>query len=200
MEITLPDGTVAVLQRGSSLSYSPTFNELDRRIQLYGQAFFEVHQDKDRPFFVANAATELRVTGTAFNLRVEDEELEVEVSEGSVELTKNNEVMAVFANKCGVSKQGKALQLMDAPNLNRHAWRTGKMVFEESALAEVLEAMRTNFGFTVSGAENCNYPVSGSFKTDNPVAILESIAMLGGGELEKSGAAEKTFRLTGLCQ
>jgi len=200
MEISLPDGTVAILQSGATLSHDPSFNEVDRRIQLDGQAFFQVHKDKSRPFFVANTATELRVTGTAFNLRVEEEELEVEVSEGSVELTKKNEKVAVTANKCGLSKKGESLQLMDAPNLNRHAWRTGKMVFEDASLAEVLEAMRTNFGLTVNVVKDCNFPVSGSFSTDNPVAILETIAKLGGGELDKTGSADQIFHLKGICQ
>lgn len=200
MEISLADGTVAVLQRGATLSHDPAYNAVDRRIQLDGQAFFQVQKDKSRPFFVANTATELRVTGTAFNLRVEGEELEVEVSEGSVELTKENEKLAVIANQCGLSKKGETLQLMEAPNLNRHAWRTGKMVFEDASLAEVLEAMRTNFGFSVNGVKGCDFPVSGSFSTDNPVAILETIAKLGGGELETSDSSDQTFRLTGLCR
>lgn len=200
MEISLPDGTVAILQSGATLSHDPAFNEVDRRIQLDGQAFFQVHKDKSRPFFVGNTGTELRVTGTAFNLRVEDEELEVEVSEGSVELTKEDEKLAVTANKCGLSKKGKTLQLMDAPNLNRHAWRTGRMVFEDASLAEVLETMRTNFGFSVKGAKDCSFPVSASFLTDDPVAILETIAKLGGGELDKSRAADQVFHLKGICQ
>ncbi|WP_273444963.1 FecR family protein [Neolewinella agarilytica] len=200
MEVKLADGTVAVLQSGTTLSHDPAYNEVDRRIQLDGQAFLQVQKDKSRPFFVASTATELRVTGTAFNLRIAGEELEVEVSEGSVELTRENEKLAVTANQCGLSRKGKTLQLMEAPNLNRHAWRTGKMVFEDASLAEVLEAMRTNFGFSVKGNKGCDFPVSGSFSTDNPVAILETIAKLGGGELETSGSSGQAFRLMGICQ
>jgi len=201
LEITLPDGTVAILQQGGRLSHAAYFNEQERRIELSGQAFFQVKEDSKRPFYVAGGETELRVTGTAFNLRIDDEELEVEVSEGSVELSRKTEKIAVTARKCGLSRRGKSLQLMDAPNLNRHAWRTGTLAFKDASLATVLETMRTNFGLSVAGNEDCDYPVSGNFKTDDPVAILQSVALLGGGALEEiAGGGTLKYRMSGICE
>lgn len=196
----LPDGTRATLQQGTELAYAEDFNEFDRTVRLSGQAFFEVRKDKSRPFLVSNGNTELRVTGTAFNLRVEKDELEVEVSEGSVELKHNDEVTPVKANKCGTAIAGKPCQLMDAPHLNRHGWRTGKLYFQKTKLSVVLETLRTNFGFEISFPAGCGYSVSGTYSTDDPVAILQAVARLGGGAVELVEGKTNAYRFVGVCK
>jgi len=199
LEVQLPDGTEVVLQGGASLSYANDFNERERRVALEGQAFFIVHKDASRPFVVGNTETELRVTGTEFNLRVEGGELEVEVSEGSVELLNEDQVLAVKAKQRGVAKSGRPSLLIPAPHLNRHAWRTGKLYFQDAELAVVLEALRTNFGMITSVEGRCSYVVSGTYSTKDPVAILRNVARLGGGEIAAVPDQVNTFQLVGVC-
>lgn len=199
LEVQLPDGTEVTLQGGSSLSYANDFNDKERRVSLDGQAFFIVHKDASRPFLVGNTETELRVTGTEFNLRVEGGELEVEVSEGSVELRKEDQVLAVKAKQRGVAKSGKPSFLIPAPHLNRHAWRTGKLYFQDAELAVVLEALRTNFGIVTSVEGRCSYVVSGTYSAEDPLAILRNVARLGGGEIASVPDKVNTFQLVGAC-
>jgi len=159
MAISLPDGTEVLLQQGAELSYGADYNETDRLIDLEGQAYFEVAKNADRPFLVNTSETELRVTGTAFNLRVEGEELEVEVSEGSIELHRKGEVVPVKANQCGLALPGKTSVVKTAKDLNRHAWRTGILRFQSVSLAEVLEIISNNYGFSVSATDGCDFKV-----------------------------------------
>lgn len=200
LEVNLPDGTKVMLQQGAEVTFASDFNETERRVSLRGQGFFVVHKDADRPFLVGNGETELRVTGTEFNLRVNDKELEVEVSEGSVELSTHKETIAVKANECGLSKPGKSLTLMEAPHLNRHAWRTGKLYFQDAELPVVLEVLRTNFGMAITVPEGCSYPVSGTFSAENPQAILRNVALLGGGSVEEMAGRTNVFQLIGVCR
>lgn len=200
LEVALPDGTAVVLQQGARLTHTADFNETERRITLEGQGFFVVHKDKTRPFLVGNQSADLRVTGTEFNLRIEGEELEVEVSEGSVELSAAGEKMPVKANECGLVKSNKSLTLMEAPHLNRHAWRTGKLYFQDAELPVVLEALRTNFGLEVEAPANCNYAVSGTFSAEDPPAILENVALLGGLTVENKQGEANGLLLVGVCR
>lgn len=186
LAVTLPDGTEVLLQQGAELSYDKAYNEEERLVTLVGQAFFEVHKDKQRPFLARAAGTVLRVTGTAFNLRIEGEELEVEVSEGSVDLHREGKVMAVGAKQCGRSVPGKQWELMEAENLNLHAWRTGKLTFQGTPLATVLETIGKNYGLKITYTPDCDFPISGAFAADGPLAVLRSIAELGGGNLVES--------------
>lgn len=67
---TIPDGTIITLHKGSSLTYSRTFNEKERRIRLSGEAFFEVTRDAQRPFVVEAGGAGVKVLGTSFLVSV----------------------------------------------------------------------------------------------------------------------------------
>lgn len=196
----LPDGTRVLLQQEAELTYGKSFNEFDRLIDLKGQAYFEVHKDADRPFLVNTSETELRVTGTAFNLRVNGDEMEVEVSEGAVQLSRKDQVLEVKARHCGLALPGKKCSLMDAANLNRHAWRTGTLRFQGALLPDVVKTIGNNYGYKIDLAGDCNFPVSGTFATDDPVGVLETLAALGGGQLVVHPGQAKSFALKGVCE
>jgi len=139
----------------------------------------------------------LRVTGTAFNLRVAEDELEVEVSEGTIELHREGEVTKVGAKQCGLALPGKPCSLMKAANLNRHAWRTGTLTFHATPLAVAIKTIANNYGLTVESPADCDFPVSGTFASDDPVAVLRTFAQLGGGEVKVD--SDKEFALVGIC-
>ncbi len=199
LPVLLPDGTEVLVQQGATLSYAADFNETERRINLAGQAFFAVAKDKTKPFLVANNTTELRVTGTAFNLRVADDELEVEVSEGSVELKKGQQVVPVKANQCGLSVADQPSKVTPAPYLNRHAWHTGKLYFQNADLQSVLETLRVNFGMVITLEDNCSFEISGTFMADNPASILENVVKLGGGTVADVPEKPNHYVVSGTC-
>ncbi|WP_052333976.1 FecR family protein [Neolewinella persica] len=185
MAVALPDGTKVLLQEGSTLSYPVDYNDTERHVDLSGQAFFEVHKDKDRPFLVNTSETELRVTGTAFNLRINGEEMEVEVSEGSVELHRQGHITPVKARQCGIAVPGKKCTRMEATNLNRHAWRTGTLTFDSMPLSLALKTISNNFGLEIKVPTTCDFPLTGNFDGKNPIAVLETIAAMDGGNLKQ---------------
>lgn len=198
----LPDGSTITLQQGSEVIYEPkNFNLVDRRITLVGQAYFEVHSDRDRPFLVDNGDTELRVTGTAFNLRSEGGLLEVEVSEGAVLLSKGDTKIRIAAKESGLSEPGQPLVHKAAPNLNSHAWRTGELKFERTPITEVISFFKTNWGIRCSWADGavCNYSVSGNYHDADAASVLADVAKLGGLSVVADEHDPKHFILTGRC-
>ncbi|SHM43930.1 FecR family protein [Chitinophaga jiangningensis] len=93
MKLQLPDGTSVWLNVGSKLTYSGNFKGDKREVQLSGEAFFDVAPDKDRPFVIHTSTIDLRVLGTAFNIRSYEEEKETEAAlvRGAVEVTLRND-------------------------------------------------------------------------------------------------------------
>ncbi|MBQ9558886.1 MAG: FecR domain-containing protein [Bacteroidaceae bacterium] len=66
----LPDGTTVMLEENSNLTYDPNnFYKGERRIRFNGVAYFNVTKDKEHPFFISSSDIDVRVTGTAFNLK-----------------------------------------------------------------------------------------------------------------------------------
>ncbi|HEX5554412.1 MAG TPA: FecR domain-containing protein [Chitinophagaceae bacterium] len=88
--LILPDGTKVWLNSGSKLSYNDFNSSPERRINLSGEAYFEVVHDSLRPFVVHTAAADIRDIGTTFLVRAYPNETKFEavLVEGSIEVTK----------------------------------------------------------------------------------------------------------------
>lgn len=82
---TLPDGSVIELNRGSQAE--ARFTDRERHIRLLsGEAYFTVASNPQRPFRVTAGAAVVEAIGTAFNVSLEPDSVEVLVTEGRVKL------------------------------------------------------------------------------------------------------------------
>jgi len=90
--VQLPDGTVAWLNADSKLIYDENFSGDYREVSLQGEAYFDVVKDKTRPFIIHTKTIDIKVLGTAFNVRAYETENNTETSlfRGSVEVTLHN--------------------------------------------------------------------------------------------------------------
>ncbi|SIN94702.1 FecR family protein [Chitinophaga niabensis] len=88
-KIQLPDGTEVWLNAGSELLYAADFNTSHRTVQLSGEAFFDVKKDAERPFIINTGKMNIRVLGTAFNVKAypEDKTSEASLIRGAIEVS-----------------------------------------------------------------------------------------------------------------
>lgn len=101
----LPDKSCVWLNSGSWLRYPTRFSEESRRVEIRGEAYFEVESDKKHPFYVNTpGGLSVRVTGTKFNVSAYDDErtIEVVLEEGrvNVENAAGNINMALRPGEC----------------------------------------------------------------------------------------------------
>lgn len=90
--LVLSDGTIVTLNSGTSFKYPLSFTGKNREVYLNGEAFFEVHKDREHPFIIHTNKMNVRVLGTAFNIKSYDNESRSETSliHGSIEVTLND--------------------------------------------------------------------------------------------------------------
>ncbi|WP_095194137.1 FecR family protein [Pseudomonas sp. Irchel 3A7] len=142
-KVTLKDGSHVELNLGSELTYS---NYKDRRqVTLEkGEAFFSVAHDTSHPFVVKAAEGKIRVTGTQFNVWMYEDQVKVNLIEGSV-LVSSNDDLPGDGLRLGPSMQAsyghgdfipRISQTYD--NDNSLAWRSGKLVLDNLALNDAL--------------------------------------------------------------
>jgi len=91
--LVLPDSSKVWLNSDSRLVYSASFNEAVREVTLEGEAFFEVAKNPARPFIVHTSGIDVKVLGTAFNVKSypKDPSIETTLIHGSIEVTNKNE-------------------------------------------------------------------------------------------------------------
>jgi ferric-dicitrate binding protein FerR (iron transport regulator) len=87
--IRLDDGTKVVLNADSKLVYPESFTGKNREVTLIGEAYFDVTKDAERPFIIHTEKMDVRVLGTAFNVKSypEDKFTEATLIHGKIEVT-----------------------------------------------------------------------------------------------------------------
>lgn len=84
--IVLPDNSKVALSPKSKISYGENF-ALNRKVEVAGEAYFQVTKDKQHPFQVFCNETTTTVLGTSFIVKgFEQKEVTVELFEGSVQM------------------------------------------------------------------------------------------------------------------
>jgi len=117
VRMTLPDGTVVTLNSGTTLSYPLSFGNKNREVYLNGEAFFDVHRDRQHPFIIHTKKMNVRVLGTVFNIKSYDNEPHSETSliKGSIEVTLNDRI----ADRIILKPREKLIVENDLPTQNK---------------------------------------------------------------------------------
>jgi transmembrane sensor len=91
-EISLTDGTKIWLNSGSKLTYNDYSGAETREVFLEGEAFFDVVENKNKPFIVRTTDICIRVLGTKFNVRSypDDNIIEATLVSGMIEIEEIN--------------------------------------------------------------------------------------------------------------
>lgn len=93
-KITLPDGTTVWINSGSRLVYdNNNFGVENREVTLVGEGFFDVSHDVAHPFIIHAGKVNIKVLGTAFDVKSypEDEVIETTLIRGSIEVIFRND-------------------------------------------------------------------------------------------------------------
>ncbi|WP_460114636.1 FecR family protein [Pseudomonas sp. H3_G03] len=140
-QVTLGDGSQVELNLGTQLVYSNYKDQ--RRVTLKkGEAFFKVSHDTAHPFIVHAGEGQVRVTGTQFNVWKYEDQVRVTLLEGSVQIS-SDKVHGSVPLTPGMQANfhhGDATPRVRtmSPNDTALAWRQGKLILDNLALADAL--------------------------------------------------------------
>ncbi|RFM32440.1 FecR family protein [Chitinophaga silvisoli] len=140
-QLRLPDGTDIWLNSESSIRYPIAFNGPDRKVEITGEAYFEVAADPEKPFLVSVAdKTTLTVLGTHFNVNAYDNEAAITTTllEGAIQVKK----VVLKPGQQALLDANDQLQLVQSPDMNKvMAWKNGLFDFEGATLQEVMRQL-----------------------------------------------------------
>ncbi len=177
--VTLEDGSTVQLNTDTALAVEFTAGE--RHIKLLkGEAWFDVASDSERPFTVDAGFGRVQVTGTRFNVQMDDDAAVVSLDEGNVDLYSDQDHNRPVTLSPG--QQARILRdgVGPAGSFDRSlvtAWQRGQLVFYDKPLAEVIANLnRHRTGrIVITDDELNNLRVSGVFSTRDPDAALDVI-------------------------
>ncbi len=139
----LPDGTAVWLNSDTRLSYSEQFNTKTRKVELIGEAYFEVRHDPSKPFIVDMGDIEVEVLGTKFdaiNYSFSETE-EVILRSGRVKVASSRLPEAIYMSPDDILSFNRSdghytLSSVDATNYCQ--WFSPRLTFDNAPLRDVL--------------------------------------------------------------
>lgn len=146
-ELLLPDGSSAVLNAGSTLSFNASDWEQHRQVVLEGEAFFKVA--KGSRFDVYTTVGSVTVLGTQFNVKSRNNFFEVICYEGKVQVESGDNTVKLFpGDKAGVVKGQwitKAMAIGEKPD-----WMLQESSFESAPFSEVLDEFERQYNVSIT--------------------------------------------------
>lgn len=142
-QIVLSDATLVWLNSESSISFNPLFDKNQRKVQLQGEAYFEVSKNPEKPFFVESDLSTVKVLGTAFNVSsYASAPHKVTLLHGSIALSaKENTMIMHPETQAEVNIQG--LMKISPANLEEvMGWKNGDFVFYDTDLNDLMDQLK----------------------------------------------------------
>lgn len=140
--VILPDGTKVWLNAASKLRFPIAFNGRERKVELSGEAYFEVFENKAKPFKVVCDYQEITVLGTHFNVNAYEDEsfIKTTLLEGKVRITKDSEHAVLTPGEQSVtSESSSSIKLLKDIDVQESiAWKNGLFVFEKESIYSIM--------------------------------------------------------------
>lgn len=148
--IILPDGSMVYLKGDSKLSYPSTFEDMERReVTLEGEGFFDIRHNPLKSFVVKTGSIETVVLGTAFNIRMGDNEddIVVTVKRGKVKVLDEakNTLGVLTQDQQIVYKKKESARVTQVANDHYLDWRDQDLIFENVTLSEAAHILEERF-------------------------------------------------------
>ncbi|MDR2037548.1 MAG: FecR domain-containing protein [Bacteroidales bacterium] len=180
-QYTLPDGTLVWLNSSSNLTYIDRYGNEERKVELNGEAYFEVVKNTEKPFIVSTGHSNVSVLGTSFNIRSYPDEINIVTTliEGSVHIDKgidNNGSILSPGQQLLLNKKSNHVSLHEVDVTLYTAWKDGRLIFQQTAIENVFSELERVFRIKIQ-IENQHLKdrkITGRFSIDNgPEAILD---------------------------
>jgi transmembrane sensor len=177
-QVQLPDGSTLDLNGRTRIEVR--FQKQQRSINLQqGEVMFSVAHDTARPFVVQAGAGTVTVTGTRFDVRRDFEQTRVAVESGTVRVQGHDGQQGAPVNLTAglgsrINGNGEVVPAYAVNTDDFTAWRSGKLVFNDAPLSEVVQEVSRyrDKPVTVAAGKAANLRLSSVFKADDTDALL----------------------------
>lgn len=127
-KVILPDGSKVWLNAETKLKFPVSFSATkERKVELLGEAYFEVAKDREHPFIVSSGGQQVRVLGTHFNISCYDDENTIKTTllEGIVKI---NETLLKPGQQAIL--RGTEVKVVPVDIEIAMAWKNGDFIFK----------------------------------------------------------------------
>lgn len=153
----LPDSSKVWLRGGSKLVYDACMAQAaERRVEVEGEAYFDVYPDSEKPFYVSLSNLDIQVTGTEFNCSTDyHDQIQVTLAEGHVNMiqTKDGQRSLLTSLTPGdhfdYNRREHTFRVQEVDVRKHIGWKDGYLLFDNDPMSDVVERISHWYGVQV---------------------------------------------------
>jgi len=190
-QLLLPDGTQVWLNAASSLKFPAAFSRDERRVELTGEAYFEVAKETSRPFRVVSGNQAIEVLGTHFNVNAyqDDNDIRTTLLEGSVKVSQTDASLSKILKpgQQAVVKENIVISTVDAKQAI--AWKNGYFIFSHENIKNIMQKISRWYDVDVSyeGAVTKEAFIGSMSRFENVSDVLDMLQSTGSVHFKTEG-------------
>ncbi len=199
--IRLQDGTRVMMNSDTRISYGSDFGGSAREVKLSGEAFFDVTHNASKPFVIHTGNINIKVLGTAFNVKSypQDSLVETSLIRGKIEITFNDRPNEKIILKPGEKLlvkttydlttdqnsykaephiQLNTINLLEDSLVAETAWIKNKIIFDNDNLEHIAKMLERKFDVVVEIADESikNDTYTGIYQDEDLSTILQHMS------------------------
>jgi len=184
-QLSLPDGSKVWLNSGSSIRFPTAFIGKERVIELKGEAYFDITENKKMPFIVrTNNSMDIKVLGTQFNVMAYDDEKSINTTllEGSVQILKESGTAFLEPGQAAILNKGTGkIKVAEADIDDAVAWKNGYFIFSNENIESIMRKVSRWYNIEVDYQGNLsNKDFVGTISRDKNISELLKMLELTG--------------------
>jgi len=141
-QLALPDGSRVWLNSGSSIRFPTAFIGKERVVELKGEAYFDITENKKMPFIVrTNNSMDIKVLGTQFNVMAYDDEKSINTTlvNGSVQILRESGTTFLEPGQAAILNKGSGKIKVTAADIEEAvAWKNGYFMFSNENIESIM--------------------------------------------------------------
>lgn len=183
-QVTLPDGTLLILNSCSQVRYPNQFRGDIRKVELEGEGYFRVASNEEMPFIVKTGRFDVRVLGTRFDVKSypTDEIVSVSVESGKVQVDLPEAMMRLTAKEQVLINTTSGEYNKKREEREVAAWIKGSLHFNSTPIRDVAKELERVYNCRITFAPDQKFDNSITGEHDNKSleAVLQSIQFISG--------------------
>ncbi|MEQ8552596.1 MAG: FecR domain-containing protein [Cyclobacteriaceae bacterium] len=178
----LPDGSKVILNADSKISYPEDFGVSQRKVNLTGEAYFDIRHDKDRPFIVNVGNISTKVLGTTFNIKAySSDQVQIALESGMIQVKD-------FNTGIDLKLEPGELILIDSARVHPvqkfdhkevFGWQNAYLCFTKTSFKEAIESLERWYGVDFEIREDLeldSWKFHGKFHNKSLTYVLHTLS------------------------
>lgn len=176
-QLVLSDGSKLWLNSGSTLRFPAVFASNERKVELSGEAFFDVAKAANYPFIVKTSKSEITVLGTSFNISSYDDDLweQTTLVSGIVTVNvKNSAYQLTPGNQLNLNCFDLSAEIKPVDTQLYTSWKNGMFRFQNMPLDELTVKLGRwyNVRFIFKEEECRNFRFTGAIGKNADISVF----------------------------